>query len=70
MSNKVRGTLKAKGRPDEKLTCVLLLIKDRDEHGRPRECVMGHDDTTFNIQGGEEFITAWVPEKLVNKRTN
>lgn len=70
MSGKVRGTLKAKGRPDEKLVLVVLLVKGRDEHGRPRECAMGHEDTTFKLQGGEEFITAWVPEKLVNKRTN
>ncbi len=70
MSSKVRGTLKAKGLKDERLVCVLLLVKGRDEHGRPKEAIVGHDDTVFSLQGGEEFITAWVPEQCVAKRTN
>jgi hypothetical protein len=49
---------------------VVLKVTGRDRYGRPRECVIGYDDTKFDIQGGEEFITAWVPAELVGKKAS
>jgi hypothetical protein len=47
---------------------ILLKITNRDEKNRPSEAIIGHDDTTFNIQGGEEFVTAWVPTETMKPR--
>lgn len=47
---------------------VVLLVTDHDEHGRPKKCTMGYDETVFNLKGGEEFITAWVPEQVCEKK--
>jgi hypothetical protein len=46
---------------------ILLKVETRD-HGRPATAVVGHNDTTFRLEGGEEFITAWVPEETVKKQ--
>lgn len=59
-----------KNRKDEKLVLVLLLVKSSDEQGRPKQCEIGYDENVYTLKGGEEFITAWVPEKCVNKRSN
>ncbi len=40
---------------------VVLKVTGRDEKGRPRECIVGFDDTTFYLEGGEEFLTAFIP---------
>lgn len=47
---------------------IILKVEARDHQGRPSKATVGHDDTTFHLQGGEEFITAWVPEKTVKKQ--
>ena len=46
---------------------VVLKVEARDHHGRPCRAAIGHDDSEFHIQGGEEFITAWVPEETMKK---
>lgn len=48
---------------------ILLKVNSRDEHGRPKMVEVGFDDTTFNIQGGEEFLTAWVLKSVISKKS-
>lgn len=48
---------------------VLLKVTSKDEFGRPLKCDIGYDDTTFQLEGGEEFITCFVPSKLVKPKT-
>lgn len=47
--------------------CIVLRVTSSDEHGRPKTADIGYDDTTFDIQGGEEFITAWISANVVQK---
>lgn len=46
---------------------IVLKVVERDEAGRPSKCEVGYDDTTFQLADGDEFITAWVPEKVCGK---
>lgn len=39
---------------------VVLLVTSRDQY----------DDETITLKGGEEFITAFVPERVVAPRAN
>lgn len=48
---------------------VLLKVEEKDAFGRPTKCTIGYDDAVFDIKGGEEFITAWVPSKLIVPQT-
>ncbi len=48
-------------------SCIILKVTSSDEHGRPKTADIGYDDTTFNLQGGEEFITAWVLTRVIQK---
>lgn len=47
---------------------IVLKITSRDELGRPKTADIGFDDTKFELKGGEEFVTAWVPSKVLAKR--
>jgi endonuclease YncB( thermonuclease family) len=47
--------------------CVVLKVTGRDRLGRPATAVFGYDDTTFHLEGGEEFITAWVVADVARK---
>lgn len=41
---------------------VILRITAWDEAGRPKEAVVGYDDTTFDLrEGSTEFMTAFIP---------
>lgn len=47
---------------------VLLRILEWDAQGRPSKCVIGHDDTTFNLRDENlprEFMTAYVLADMV-----
>lgn len=49
---------------------VLVILKEEkgvDECGRPKNVVVGYDDTKFNLEGGERFWTAWVPVEMAKK---
>lgn len=46
---------------------VLLKILGRDEHGRPKEAKVLYDENVENVEGGEEYVTALVPSKCVEK---
>lgn len=48
---------------------IVLQITGRDEHGRPSSAIVGYDDTTFKLSNGDEFVTAWVPAKTLEKRS-
>lgn len=48
---------------------ILLLVTARDGLGRPIRAKLGYDDTTFELKGGEEFITAWVPSHTIEPTT-
>jgi len=49
---------------------VVLLVLGRDVLGRPSECRFVHDEQTVTLKGGEEFIVAFAPEKVVARRTS
>jgi hypothetical protein len=52
-------------------TLVVLRITGWDEKGRPQTCVVGWDDTTFNLADenlSREFMTAWVPVVMAEPR--
>lgn len=36
---------------------IVFLVLEKDNLGRPSLLQVGYDDTTFELQGGEEFIT-------------
>lgn len=46
---------------------VLFLVCGRNEHGQPRECRLILDNETVELKGGEEFITAFVPSKALER---
>lgn len=48
---------------------VVLKVLERDELGRPSKVLIGYDDTTFKVGGGEEFFTAYVYQSSVKPRT-
>jgi len=51
-------------------TLVILRVRERDAFGRPTKCDVGYEDTTFQqLKDGDEFITAYVPKKLVLPKT-
>lgn len=39
---------------------VVLKVVDRDVFGRPHMVQVGYDDTTFKLEGGEHFVTAYI----------
>lgn len=52
---------------------VVLRIMDWDERGRPSKCVIGHEDTIFDLTedgGSREFMTAFVPADMLEPRTS
>jgi hypothetical protein len=43
---------------------VILKVVSADALGRPSTVIVGYDDTTFNLEGGEQFFTAFVPVSM------
>lgn len=51
---------------------VVLRITARDDMGRPSECLIGYDDTTFRVDDpsvSNDFLTAFVQADSVKPRT-
>ena len=48
---------------------LLLKVTSRDPHGRPRTCEVLYDEEATRVDGGEVFVTAYVPAKSVEKRS-
>lgn len=53
----------------DKYALVVLKVLERDETGRPAKVLMGYDDTTFSVEEGAEFLTAFVKADLVKPAT-
>lgn len=52
----------------EEYAIVILKVAERDAHGRPRVATIFVDDTEkISIEGGEEFITAFIRVDLLAK---
>lgn len=45
----------------------LFLIDTRDHKGIPRLCTHIPENHQIELHGGEEFLTAYLPESAVNK---
>lgn len=43
---------------------MILKVVSADALGRPSTVIVGYDDTTFNLEGGEQFFTAFVPVSM------
>lgn len=41
---------------------TVFRIVDKDEFGRPENCVMIPDDRVVEVDDGDEFMTAYVPK--------
>lgn len=63
MSN--QSELKINGKPYQLL---VLLLKSRDEKGRPKAAVIFHDDEKVNPQGGEEFMIVFAPSGMLGAK--
>lgn len=55
-----------RGKPHK---CVVLKVTGRYPDGRPKDCIIIHDEMKTQVQEGTEFITAWVPEVVLTKRS-
>lgn len=53
----------------DKYQLIVLKVVGRDDMGRPAKFEAGYDDTTFKLEGGEEFITAFVKVDVVKPKT-
>ncbi len=48
-------------------TATVLKVLGRYPDGRPKECVMVHDDQSTDVAEGTEFIVGFLPSKCVRK---
>lgn len=46
---------------------TVIKITGRYPDGRPKECVMVHDDQTVDVQESTEFMISFLPSKCVVK---
>lgn len=51
----------------ERYKLVVGLIHSKDEKGRPKLITLIHDEQTINLAGGEEFVTLYLPAKMLRK---
>ena len=49
---------------------TVLKVTGRYPDGRPKDCIMIHDDQSTEVKDGTEFIVAFVPLKTVAKSTS
>lgn len=48
--------------------CLAILKVDSfDEYGRPSKVTVGYDDTSFKLDQGMQFWTAWIPVEMTEK---
>lgn len=51
---------------------VVLRVLEWDEQGRPSKCIVGYDDTSFDLRDdavSREFMTCYVLEEMTTPRT-
>lgn len=53
----------------EQYQLVVLKVLARDDAGRPSQAQIGYDDTTFSVEDGAEFLTAFVKADTVKPKT-
>jgi hypothetical protein len=46
---------------------ALFRILDRDAQGRPKGLELIYDENIVHIEGGEEFMTGFLPREMVKK---
>ena len=51
-----------------KYQASVMLVKSRDDLGRPKLLEFVPDDKTITLEGGEEFIIGYMPSELVSKK--
>jgi hypothetical protein len=59
--------IKARTIRGEEYWATVLKVVGRYPDGRPRECIMIHDEQTTDVKDGTEFIVGWLPSKTVRK---
>ena len=52
----------------ELYTVTVFRVVGRYPDGRPKDCVMIHEDQSTEVQNGTEFIVGFVPAKTVSKK--
>lgn len=52
----------------ERYVLVLMKVDARDAKGRPSTVTLGYDDSTFKVEEGMEFITAFVKADCVKPK--
>ncbi len=52
----------------EEYRVAVLLINTKDSKGRPKLCTFIHEEQSIELAGGEEFLTAFVPRKMLQER--
>jgi hypothetical protein len=55
---------------NEEYRATVLKVVGRYPDGRPKECIMIHDDQSTEIKEGTEFIVGYLPTKTVRKSTS
>lgn len=51
----------------EKFVCVMFKVVGRDPDGRMRDLQLLRDDEVTHLEGGEQFITAYILESVRDK---
>ena len=46
---------------------TVLKVVGRYPDGRPKECIMIHDEQSADVKDGTEFIVGFLPSKTVRK---
>lgn len=59
-----------KGPKGDRYVLVVIKVTGRTPDGRPATGEFGYDETVFDLKQGDEFITAFIPEKIARKTAN
>jgi len=54
----------------EEYRATVLKVTGRYPDGRPRDCILIHDDQETDVKDGTEFIVGFLPSKTVRKTGN
>jgi hypothetical protein len=49
---------------------VVLKVTKSDRKGRPEEAKVMYEEQSAEVQNGDEFVTAFIPEAVALPRTN
>lgn len=51
----------------ERFVATLMRVQCRYEDGTPEDLTLMHKNTPIEINGGEEFVVAYIREDLINR---